>query len=249
MGKKIPNPNFHRKNGLTWPWDPLQVMTWFITASPCVSFFAIQFPLLPRNDIYLWIGIFLVCYVCGVILFVFATLSEHSIPPITSPDHSFFCRYCKTDVPLYAKHCRMCNRCRFGFDHHCRFINNCVTESNYFVFFFGCLFLISTAIVGLSQLIVSGIEFHNHSADVLLRMTNYYHRNVSKLTFWILFCVAVVIDLIVLCPMMVLTVYHIYFQKLNISTYDYIIKNFSKSPQKLQSFCCSSSRDHKVSSL
>lgn len=246
MSKKLPDPNFHRKNGLSLPLDPLQVMTWFIAASPLISFFAIQFPFLPRTQTYFWIVIFFVCYIAGIVLFVIATFCEHRLPPPSSPDHVYFCRYCKEGVPLSAKHCRMCNKCRCGFDHHCRFINNCVTSSNYLVFFIGCLFLVSTSLIGIAHLIVSALEFKNHQQIVLDRQTDYYHRKTSKTTFWIVFSVSLLLYLIILTPMMTLVIYHMYFQRMNISTYDHIIRNYVKYPQKLQSFWCSPAVNHKI---
>lgn len=236
--KKPPNPNFHRKNGLSWPLDILQVITWVISALPCFSFFAIQFPFLPIRDTWFWAGIFLVCYVIGILLFVRATLEEHPLPPLTSPDHIYKCRFCRTGVPSVAKHCRLCNKCRVGFDHHCRFINNCVTTANYTVFFFGCLFLVSSALVGLAHLIRTIPITINGMKDILSRMEKHYKRACSTEAFWGLFGVACAIDLGVAIPMLVLTIYHIFFQSKNISTYDYLIDNYSKAPQKLQSFSC-----------
>lgn len=246
---KIPPPNFHRKNGLSLPLDPLQVMTWFVTATPAISFFAIQFPFLPRTQTYFWTAIFLVCYISGIILFVIATLCEHRLPPITSSDHAYFCKYCRENVPITAKHCRMCNKCRCGFDHHCKFINNCVTQSNYLVFFFGCLFLVSTALLGLSHLFVTCNEYRSHQQNLLQRLKDYYHRKTSKKVFWGIFAISLLVYLAILAPMLTLVIYHIYFQRMNISTYDHIIRNYEKYPQKLQSFWCTPASTHKVSSV
>lgn len=249
MSKKIPDPDFHRKNGLSLPLDPLQVLTWFITTTPAISFFAIQFPFLPRTQTYFWIAIFLTCYISGIILFVIATLCEHRLPPIDSPDHQYFCKYCKSGVPLSAKHCRMCNKCRCGFDHHCRFINNCVTKSNYYVFFFGCLFFVSTALIGLAHLFVTCNEFRHHRNNIFQRQKDYYKRNTSKAAFWVLFAISIITYLAILTPMLTLVIYHIYYQRLNISTFDYLIKNYERYPQKLQSFWCAPSSTHRVTSV
>lgn len=234
-----PPANFHRKNGISCPLDPLQVLTWILTACPCICFFAIQFPFLERTQTYFWMVMFLVFYIIGVILFVFATLCEHTLPPCTSPDHTIRCRYCRKGVPNTAKHCRRCNQCRCGFDHHCRFINNCVTESNYTTFYFGCLFLESTMIIGLVHCFISLVKFLQNEDVVLKRMSDYYNRPTSKLAFWILLILCILLDFGIATPMTVLIIYHVFFQRINVSTYDYLIKNYGKVP-KIQKFLCGS---------
>ena len=62
------------------------------------------------------------------------------------------------------------------------------------------------------------------------------------------FAVVVVFNLGIGTPMTVLTVYHIYFQRRSISTYDYLMNNLSDVPQKLQTFCCTTFRPVKVTS-
>lgn len=234
--KSVPNPNFHRKNGVSWPLDPLQVMTWVLTALIGVTYFAIHFPLFPKPYTFFWVALFLVCYILGIVLFVFATLEEHKLPPLISPDDSHSCDYCHKSVPSGSKHCRLCNQCRFGFDHHCRFINNCVTESNYLVFFIGCCFLVSTTIINIALLIVSAVEFKDRSEEIIQRQTDYYRMQTSKVTFWVLFAISLFTNVGIFVPLLILTIYHAYFQRRAISTYDYLLKIESRIPIKMRSF-------------
>ena len=182
MGKTIPRPDFHRKNGISCPLDKLQIMTWVLVSIPLVLFFTIQFPLLPLQQTIFWTIMFAGCWCSGIFMFVLATLSEHPLPPIT-PDHSHNCIYCKDVVPSSAKHCRLCNKCRSGFDHHCRFINNCVTEANYLSFFFGCMFLTSTIYLGLAHVFYSAKFFADNQAAVLDRMSKHLRLPTSKAAF------------------------------------------------------------------
>lgn len=185
-----------------------------------------------------WIPLFILPYVLGVFLFVGATLETHPIPTIFSVDFGHYCRFCKMQVPNNAKHCRACNKCRVGFDHHCNYINNCVTKSNYLIFFFGCLFLVFSAIIGMSQLILYGSKHKTNMDIYLLCATKYYSREFSKTVFWVLFGISLLFYLGLAIPMMVLITYHIFFQANGISTYDYIMDNISKFPQRLGRFSC-----------
>jgi hypothetical protein len=138
-----PERGFHRKHGLICPLDALQVAAWIAVAASLTYFVGLTWPFLPARETAFWAVLYLGCWGIGIILFAIVTMTEHRLPKTLSPDHSRYCDYCKENVPVLAKHCRRCNRCRCGFDHHCRFINNCVTSANYRVFFFGCLFLLS----------------------------------------------------------------------------------------------------------
>jgi hypothetical protein len=41
-----------------------------------------------------------------------------------------FCTQCLIDMPLRARHCRMCQKCVSTYDHHCPWLGNCVGERN-----------------------------------------------------------------------------------------------------------------------
>ncbi|OHS98521.1 zinc finger protein DHHC domain containing protein [Tritrichomonas foetus] len=132
----------------------------------------------------------------------------------------------------------MCNKCRVGFDHHCRYINNCVTKSNYYIFFFGCLFLVSSAFIGLVQLIIYAAIYRKNKDMFISNASAYYHIQFNVIAFWVLFGVAVLFYLGLAIPMMVLIIYHVFFQVNGISTYDYIMDNISRFPQRLSKFSC-----------
>ena len=155
-----------------------------------------------------------------------------------SKDFGHYCKFCKKDVPNNAKHCRMCNKCRVGFDHHCRYINNCVTQSNYLIFFFGCLFLVTSAIIGMVQLIIYGAKYKQNKEIYFSSASKYLKQNVNSVTFWVIYAISIGFYLGLAIPMMVLIIYHVFFQVNGISTYDYIMDNISKFPQRLTHFSC-----------
>ena len=45
-----------------------------------------------------------------------------------------FCTVCFIDIPIRAKHCKICKKCVTTFDHHCSWVGNCVGEKNKLLF-------------------------------------------------------------------------------------------------------------------
>jgi hypothetical protein len=231
---------------LTYPFDIYQVLTWFLVSISLIDFVTVNWAFLPSPDSVFWGVLYLGCWLIGILLFTMATLTEHRLPPNYSPDHIHHCCHCDEDTPITAKHCKSCNRCRLGFDHHCRFINNCVTSSNYVIFFYGCMFLLSAWYLAIAHLIWSAVAFRDTQDEVLSRMTERLNGNVSEEMFWIFVGVGLLINLGVGVPMTVLVVYHTYFQRICVSTFDYIKGRFPNTAQNLQSFCCPCSRRVRV---
>lgn len=229
--------NFHRKNGLQLPLDIKQILIWVLLASSIVLFFGFQIFMTEKKVSIFWGIIYGISLVIGVLLFVYATLCEHTLPPPASPDHRKWCRFCHEYVPEYAKHCRLCNKCRMGFDHHCQFVNNCVTISNYSEFFYGTLFLISAFVIALIHIFISGKDFRKNRDAILQRMSFYLHTNIDQVKFWIILGSSAFLHVGLIVPLTVLIVFHVYFQKINVSTFDYLSNRMSNiKPLKICGF-------------
>ena len=41
-----------------------------------------------------------------------------------------YCKECLMDMPLRARHCRLCQKCISTYDHHCPWLGNCIGERN-----------------------------------------------------------------------------------------------------------------------
>ena len=234
----IENQNFHRSHGLQYPFDSLQIFTWFLISLPIIIFYFFQYPLLngfERNFLHF---LFILFYILGILLFIIATLTNHKTPIVIEVEQTHYCKYCQTNVPLSSKHCRICNKCRYGFDHHCRYINNCVTSENYFYFFYGSLFLMSTSIISHIYLIFGFLKFLKFENDINLILKNYYNYEISNLFIWILFLLSLIINLSIGIPMLILILYHIYFQHRGITTFQYLMDDLQYEIPKLPIFSC-----------
>ena len=110
------------------------------------------------------------------------------------------------------------------------------------------MFLVSTCYVNLANLFYEISYFLGNKSDVLSRMSAHLGTDTSEAGYWVLTGLCLLIDLALGSALTVLTVYHIYFQRRSVSTYDYLLKNFTRTPQILQNFCCTSLRPVKVTS-
>ena len=241
--KKRKKRDFHRHHGLSCPLDWHQVFAWVLTACPCILFFTVIFAVNDSQGRRFWTPAFVIPYLVGIALFVVSTLCTHPLPELASHDFGHHCRFCNCVVPNDAKHCRKCNKCRVGFDHHCIYINNCVTTSNYIPFFFGCLFLVSSTLVGIAGVVEAAVRYAVGDVRAPIALASqFYKQNVSQVAFWISIAITLIFNLGVAVPVTVLIGYHIYFQANGITTYDYIMDNISKYPQRMQRFCCETGR-------
>jgi palmitoyltransferase len=234
---------FRRRTGLTCPLDCRQVFTWILIALSFVDFVTVNWAFLPSANSRFWGALYLTSYSAGVLLFTIATLTNHQLPSGYSLDHVRVCKHCHEVTPILSKHCKECNRCRLGFDHHCRYINNCVTASNYSVFFYGCLFLLCAWFFAIAHLIHSAVTFVRSKETVLAQVTARLKLPTSELAFWVLLGFGVIINLGSAIPMTGLVLYHSYFQRMKISTYQYIKNRRLKSEQNV---CCGCSRNVRV---
>ena len=231
---------FHRKNGLQCPLDFKQVLIWILLIFYCTFFYVFHIAPFENKEKIFWGILYGLPLIFGVILFVFTTLTEHILPPPTSPDHRRFCKWCQEYVPAEAKHCRACNKCRLGFDHHCPYVNNCITISNYQSFFYGLLFLISALLTAFANLIYIAIIYSNQKDKLFQRIQLYLHLKMGKTAFWIIFSLSILLHLAMIIPLMILIIYHMYFQRVNISTFHHLINNYSDVTPRLNHFCISS---------
>jgi len=241
--EKKPTKEFHREHGLQLPFDSHQVFAWLLTGFPCICFFSFQYQTLTSNYRYFFTILFLIFYFMGVVLFLYATLERHPYIEQVNPDTIHFCKYCCKNVPNTSKHCRMCNKCRIGFDHHCRYINNCVTISNYNQFYFGTLSFVLAGVLG----IVSIVLVMNAGTEVVIsRISSVYSIRLTKVWYWVAISIALLLNLGLVIPLLVLVYFHVLFQSKNITTFDYIINSTENFPVQLQSFACS---NEKISSF
>jgi palmitoyltransferase len=148
--------DFVRKNGLTLPLHPLQILAWIFLSFFATSYFVFMVPQMPSTE-YKWIagvinGLVLITHIIIHAFSVACNPADDSvIQRYSSLQHSKqkikpnafdrskhehvienqFCYICEVLVGPKSKHCSVCNKCVSHFDHHCKWLNNCVGGKNY----------------------------------------------------------------------------------------------------------------------
>lgn len=161
-----------KRNGLSCPWDRLQMTAWGMMAySTAVAYWQVELRL-PHLGQLLYGTIFTLSQAAVLILGLLATCTDPTDPIVYNhrraqqglsffdPDqYQAFCTICGTYVQLHSKHCGECNRCVSGFDHHCRWLNNCVGRANYkfFALTIGALEVTEIGTVAASGYVISAL--------------------------------------------------------------------------------------------
>ncbi|KAM4723023.1 palmitoyltransferase ZDHHC1 [Rhinophrynus dorsalis] len=196
----IDPPQHSRKNGWSWPPNPLQIVAWSTYLLFTIVGFGVLVPLLPRH----WVAAGYVCmgamfaYHC-VVHFLAVTIdpaddkvqaksSSGPLPVFDRTKHAhvienLYCYICEVDVGPKTKHCSSCNKCVSRFDHHCKWLNNCVGGKNYWLFF-NCL--ISAFLGALLLSTISSYVFVAYFIDpTMLRTDKHFEvlRNLSDVWF------------------------------------------------------------------
>jgi len=142
--------DFVRRNGLTLPLHPLQVIAWFFILFFAVSYFVFMIPCMPSKEAK-WIagvinGVVLTAHLVIHALSVYCNPADDNViqrysskakpTPFDRSKHEHvienqFCYICEVLVGPKSKHCSVCNKCVSQFDHHCKWLNNCVGGKNY----------------------------------------------------------------------------------------------------------------------
>ena len=157
ISTKTTRVDFVRRNGLSLPLHPLQVLAWIFLIFFSVSYFLFMVPRMPSLEAK-WIAGVINALILVTHLIIHAlsvscnpaddsvirrysssTLeSQQKLKPQTfdrSKHHHVienqFCYICEVLVGPKSKHCSVCNKCVSQFDHHCKWLNNCVGGKNY----------------------------------------------------------------------------------------------------------------------
>lgn len=140
-----------RRNGLSCPWHPLQVLTWVVLLYQAgVSAVALPLMDLPLQVVPMQLefyGVSGFLQVLTLLLGLLISLSDPTDPavhehrtarslglPFNASRYPAECSLCGTSVAGSSKHCGSCNRCVVGFDHHCKWLNTCIGSRNYAIF-------------------------------------------------------------------------------------------------------------------
>ncbi|KAL4459328.1 hypothetical protein ABPG74_017941 [Tetrahymena malaccensis] len=233
-------------NGFTQKINIQQISSYAVLT--CL-FFVFTFCILPTLSLavqivsgILYYGSFIIMFILGFICTEFDPTDQNVIKEKTARLNNidydvsaldFYCVNCNTHVSNNSKHCKTCNRCVENFDHHCKWLNNCVGQVNYSLFFK----LITSVLIHIIVFTIFACislfmyYFANDDENQISDELFFLFSNDSSLTvhiFEVLLWIFVVVGILVGFFDGNLVIFHIYLQKMNLSTYQYILASREK---------------------
>ena len=238
-----------KKNGLSWPLHPKQLVLWILILVLTTGFYSLLLPALPSPLSPLlctWMSLSVLSVVLSGSL---ATLTDPTDPAVYQErearmsgedfpyqQYSRICSICTTHVGAKTKHCGHCNRCVADFDHHCKWLNNCIGGRNYRAFF---VLLVALDCMLVGELTALGI--------CLLRVNAYKdigEISLSAAVFSALALALAVLSFVPFCLISVLMAFHVFLHYRGISTYDFIMsRQAQRERHKVKSFSESALQD------
>lgn len=194
-----------RKNGLTPPYDILQIATWFAIF---YDIFSMSYFVQSKSSL---LGVCIIYYIFKgfsiINLFLLYIIDPTDPLSKSNKPSALCCTICQKFVSSNSKHCGRCNRCVNGFDHHCKWLNNCIGSKNYK--YFVCL-IVLIAIERIFLVIVASHVLYFAFLD----------RNV-------MLCIVVMIldaaNFVVLIVDLNLIGFHIYLKVKGLTTFQYLV--------------------------
>ncbi len=142
---------------------------------------------------------------------------------IASGDFEFFCHVCGTHVLDRTKHCGICNRCVDVFDHHCNWLNNCIGKKNYWMFvaLLIVIFCFSLVQAAANVILLSTLHLSRYY-DNLARFYSTGNNSIRGACYALL-SICIVFEIVFMCFVGQLMIFHHWLAKYDLTTYDYVI--------------------------
>ena len=216
-----------KKNGLSWPLHPKQVVLWALILLLIAGFYGLLFPVLPSPHSAIlgaWVSL---STFCVLVFGALATVIDPTDPVVYQERearmscrdfpyqlYTRVCSICTTHVELKTKHCGHCNRCVANFDHHCKWLNNCVGGLNYRAFF---MLLVSLDCMLLGEMAGISISLFRLREDADIQIPIIFEAYI------VLSLVLAVLSIIPFCLNTFLLSFHIFLQLKATNTYEFIL--------------------------
>lgn len=227
---EMPSGNPRRVNGLQRPFVTAQVSTWVLLPLLILQFCIFASPLLltyvaiPVTIVFIGLGAF--AAYSG-----YQTMKiDPSDPRLLGDDHqdeidnsepTKHCWLCDLQVNEKSMHCKFCNKCVDHFDHHCMWMNTCVGKKNYKYFYRTMVNIIGFLLIHFLVQFVLVLDLFVGFGDAQDKAEKF----IGKTPMAVFMLIFLSVDLVTLSLMFQLWYFHLRLQRLNLTTYQYIIQD------------------------
>ena len=172
-----------RKNGFSFPFSSLQIISWLIIAILIITFYVFLFPAFSSTGKLISLICFTLNAAFSIIIAVKCTYIDPIDPAVIDSlikDEfvSKICTICRTSVHENSKHCGECNKCVESFDHHCKLLNNCIGKANY-KYFISLVISLETISIAYLIMVIYVIIALSNQWDEYNRVCNFFNSDMS----------------------------------------------------------------------
>lgn len=226
----VDTPRQIRTNGLHTPYDPLQVLSWFIVTFLAGCFVGLLAPMIPSPGNIISLVTYITCLLVVLISGYITGRCDPIDPYVKATDEELDgvddllrCSVCVSRVNKLSRHCLVCDKCVVDYDHHCKWLNNCIGAANYRSFI--CL-IVSTLFLVAMQLIASVVVLIKYVGDIeQLKSDLAWQSIVMDEKLYLAFASLNALLGLASCMMVAhLVSFHIYLAYHGLTTYNYVMQ-------------------------
>jgi len=220
-----------RRNAWDCPPSKRQVVTISVCLGNAVAFGLFYYPLLQQPSKMILCILFSSSFVVTVIFGICTMTIDPMDPNVARAEEGLppeegamaFCKNCRVNVHLDAKHCWDCNKCVANYDHHCPWLNTCIGTRNYFYFYVSIWALLAMLATNSTAGVLVLVE---HIRDPINPL------GLGEAAIWLISVCLGLVNLPLCFLDSTLVAFHTYLCVLDITTYDYLTGKTSQKKAK-----------------